>query len=130
MATDPYVRARAIEKHFTLSHDYGILRDHKLAATPKEFKEMVEGARRIERGFGVYGKFLFDEEMAPRNKHTKSIVSACAIPKGAILTAEMLVCKSPGYGLKPRQLSSLFGKRAARNIEEDTVLTEDDILWN
>ncbi|OGG71999.1 hypothetical protein A3A35_01245, partial [Candidatus Kaiserbacteria bacterium RIFCSPLOWO2_01_FULL_51_21] len=115
--------ARSIERHITLDKSLPGPDHATVSIDPAEFKEMVEGARRIERGFGVYGKFLFDEEMAPRNKHTKSIVSACAIPKGAILTAEMLVCKSPGYGLKPRQLSSLFGKRAARNIEEDTVLT-------
>lgn len=34
--------AVAIEKHFTLRHDFGPLRDHQLAATPEEFKELVD----------------------------------------------------------------------------------------
>lgn len=42
MATHPQHRARAVEKHFTLAHDFGPLRDHTLSATPKEMKEMVE----------------------------------------------------------------------------------------
>ncbi len=42
MATDPSTRCRAIEKHFTLAHDFGPLRDHKLSATPEQFREMVE----------------------------------------------------------------------------------------
>lgn len=42
VATDAHLRARAIEKHFTLKHDFGPLRDHALSATPKEMKEMVE----------------------------------------------------------------------------------------
>lgn len=31
-----------IEKHFTLKHDFGPLRDHWLSADPKELKELVE----------------------------------------------------------------------------------------
>lgn len=42
VATDAHLRARAIEKHFTLKHDFGPLRDHALSATPAEMKEMVE----------------------------------------------------------------------------------------
>ena len=41
MATGHYWRARVIEKHFTLKHDFGPLRDHALSATPEQFKEMV-----------------------------------------------------------------------------------------
>lgn len=38
--------AIVIEKHFTLSHDFGLLRDHKLSATPEELKKLVEEVRR------------------------------------------------------------------------------------
>jgi len=34
-----------VEKHFTLSHDFGPLRDHKLSATPDELKDLIEFAR-------------------------------------------------------------------------------------
>ena len=33
--------AIAIEKHFTKAHDFGPLRDHALAATPEELKQLV-----------------------------------------------------------------------------------------
>lgn len=36
---------RAIEKHFTLRHNLGPLRDHKLSATPEEMKELVDKIR-------------------------------------------------------------------------------------
>jgi sialic acid synthase SpsE len=42
MATHPQVRACVVEKHFTLAHDFGPLRDHRLSATPEEMKEMIE----------------------------------------------------------------------------------------
>ena len=35
-------QAVAIEKHFTLRHDFGPLRDHQLSATPEELRELVE----------------------------------------------------------------------------------------
>lgn len=34
--------AIAIEKHFTLAHDFGQLRDHKLSATANEFRQLKE----------------------------------------------------------------------------------------
>lgn len=41
MALHEMVRACVIEKHFTLAHDYGPLRDHLHAATPDEFRYMI-----------------------------------------------------------------------------------------
>ena len=40
--------ARWIEKHFTLAHNAGPLRDHVHGATPHEFKDMVERIRKCE----------------------------------------------------------------------------------
>jgi N,N'-diacetyllegionaminate synthase len=37
--------AVAIEKHFTKAHDFGPLRDHALAATPEELKELVKAVK-------------------------------------------------------------------------------------
>lgn len=37
--------AVAIEKHFTLKHDFGDLRDHALSATPQEMRELVDRAK-------------------------------------------------------------------------------------
>ena len=40
-------KAAIIEKHFTISHDFGDLRDHKLSATPEEMKELVRECKKI-----------------------------------------------------------------------------------
>ena len=122
--------ARSVERHFTLDKSLPGPDHATVSIEPEEFKEMIEGSRRIEKGFGTHGKFLFEEEMGTRNKHSKSIVSKKAIPKGTVLKADMLVCKSPGTGLKPRMLSSVIGKKVAKDIAEDSVLTKEDILWN
>jgi sialic acid synthase SpsE len=40
--------ARWVEKHFTLDHHFGPLRDHVHGATPDEFENMVKRIRRFE----------------------------------------------------------------------------------
>jgi sialic acid synthase SpsE len=35
----------------------------------------------------------------------------------------MVECKRPGTGIPPKELQSLLGKRAARDIKRDEVLT-------
>lgn len=39
--------AIVIEKHFTLAHDFGPLRDHQLSATPEELKTLVQEVIRL-----------------------------------------------------------------------------------
>jgi sialic acid synthase SpsE len=46
----------AIEKHFTLSHKFGELRDHIMSATPQELKKLVEKTK--EKSSGIYGNGL------------------------------------------------------------------------
>ena len=37
----------------------------------------------------------------------------------------MLTVKRPGYGIKPRELTAVVGRVAARHIEDDEVITWD-----
>lgn len=45
IAAVKHAGAIAIEKHFTLSHTFGPLRDHRLAATPDELRALVEAIK-------------------------------------------------------------------------------------
>jgi len=121
--------AKCVERHITLDKKLPGP-DHALVSIdPEEFKKMVDKARRIEMALGKPGKYLFEEEMATRNKHSKSLVTRMAIPAGTMVTAEMLTCKSPGYGLKPRMLPEVIGKMVKTDILADTVLTKDHLVW-
>jgi sialic acid synthase SpsE len=57
----------------------------------------------------------------------KSVVSAVAIPKGTVITREMLTTKGPGTGISPMYLMNCVGKKAAKDIEEDVVLYDADL---
>lgn len=121
--------ARCIERHITLDKELPGPDHATVSIEPDEFQAMIQETRRIEKALGSPGKFLFEEELKTRDKHSKSIVAKKHIPAGAVITAEMVVCKSPGYGLKPRLLPKLIGKQAKTDIPEDAVITEHHIIW-
>ena len=121
--------AKCVERHITLDKKMPGPDHATVSIGPEEFRTMVTSARRIEKCLGQPRSAVLEEEMTTRHKHAKSIVSRVEIPAGAVITAEMVMCKSPGYGLRPRQLPQVIGAKTAKAIPADTVLKEDDIAW-
>lgn len=121
--------ATVVERHITLSRALPGPDHATVSIEPPVFREMVADAARLQvlRGRGV--KEIIAPEKVTRDKHGKSIVAAVAISKGSVITAPMLTCKSPGYGLAPRELPALVGKRAVTDIAADAVLRREDIEW-
>lgn len=121
--------AKVVERHITLGKFMPGPDHATVSIDPAEFREMVAISRRLEKALGEKTKKLLDVEMQTRNKHSKSLVAKTKIPAGAVITAEMIVCKSPGYGLKPNMFEKVIGKKAKADIGEDTVITQDHIFW-
>ena len=121
--------AGVIEKHFTLSRlMYGSDARHSLE--PAEFADLVTGVRATERILSSpVDKDRLDDVRQMKTTFEKSLVSRCRIPEGATITAEMLAIKKPGSGLPPARFGEVVGRRAARTIEADEVLTEADVAW-
>ena len=42
----------------------------------------------------------------------------------------MLTTKGPGSGLSPMRMKEIIGRKASRDIEEDLVMYEEDIVFN
>lgn len=76
---------------------------------------------------GVTEKQIFDEERSRRDKHGKSVVAARRIPRGTVVSDDMLTVKSPGYGIKPGDQHKLVGRIALVDIEEDDVLRPENL---
>lgn len=121
--------AKCVERHITLDKFLPGPDHNTVSIDIQEFKNMIQAARRVERALGKPGKFLFDEEMPTRNKHSKSLVTKVPIAAGTLLTADLIVCKSPGYGLKPRMLPVVLGKKLKVDFPADAVITNDHIEW-
>ena len=66
------------------------------------------------------------DEMAPlRAVFTRSIVARVDLPAGTLLREEHLALKKPGTGIPAARIDEVVGRTAARDLPQDTVLTED-----
>lgn len=113
--------ARVIEKHFTYDKQ-AEGPDHMLSATMDEMKTLVGKIRLYEemRGHGV--KMPMGDELKNRKNNRKSIVCVHGIKRGEVLTEDNVDIKRPGFGIPPKYKAVLIGKRAVRDIEDDTVI--------
>ncbi len=119
--------AKVIEKHFTYDKNADGP-DHMLSATKDEMKLLVDKIRLFEemRGDGI--KKPVGDEIINRRNNRKSIVCTRAMKEGELLTEAEIDIKRPGYGICPKYKELVIGKRACRDLEEDTVLQWKDLV--
>lgn len=116
--------ATVLEKHFTWDKD-APGPDHILSADPQEMLAIVGAVRSFEvmRGDGV--KRPAASETTTRINNRKSVVMARGAAAGEPLTAEHLAVKRPGYGIEPKHLQDVIGRRLRETLQADDVLTWD-----
>lgn len=121
--------AEVIEKHFTLSrHLYGSDARHSLE--PAELGDLVAAVRATETMLASpVDKDAVERFRVMKETFEKSVVSVVEISAGAVIRAEMLAIKKPGTGIPAARLGEVVGKRAARRIAADAVLTPADVVW-
>jgi len=118
--------ATVIEKHFTLDrHMKGP--DHLFAVEPEELKQMVRNIRDVEKALGTGIKERSPQEQEMYEKGRRSIIAAQDIKKGTKLTRNILLVKRPGYGIKPKYIDVIIGRKANKDIKKDQWITWDDI---
>lgn len=113
--------ATVIEKHFTLDKNMEGP-DHKASLEPEELKAMVTAIRHIELALGTGHKTISDSERKNIEVARKSIVAACPIKKGEILTEENLTVKRPGTGISPMRWNEVLGTVASRDYSEEEMI--------
>lgn len=114
--------ACVIEKHITLSRKLNGP-DHPFAVEPEELSKMVKAIRDTEKILGSPIKRCLPEEKEIIKMGRRSIVSQTAIRKGDVILKNMLTLKRPGYGILPKFLDKIIGKKAQQNINKDKVIT-------
>lgn len=115
-----------VEKHFTLSRKLpGI--DQKSSIEPDKLKDLIDGVRAVWEAMGDK-KELNEEAKKVRYGFSESIVSVRSISAGEILKEHVNIwVKRPGSGIPSYRLPEVSGKKAKRNIPENTVLVPEDI---
>lgn len=113
--------AQIIEKHFTLDKTLPG-NDHYHAMDERDAVKILEAMEYLDRIRGSYELVCLNSEQPARENARRSLVSACDIMKGAVITEEMLTFKRPASGIQACEYERLLGMTAGEDIAEDTVL--------
>lgn len=120
------IGACVIEKHFTLDRNLPGP-DHRASLEPHELAAMIRNIRSVENALGTSKKTPTREELENAKVARKSIVSERVIQKGESFTLQNIVFKRPGTGIAPSRWKSIVGRRAARTIPRDHLISKRDI---
>jgi len=113
--------ASIIEKHFTLRRaDGGV--DVAFSLEPAELKELVKSVREVEKAIGEpsYGS---GKKEAENIIFRRSLFVVKNVKAGEELTRENVRCIRPGYGLAPKFLAEIIGKKAIKEIKKGVPLS-------
>lgn len=120
--------AKVLEVHVAFSREmFGP--DVPASVTTAELRQLVDGARQIERMIfvSVDKDYSAHELKELRNIFTKSIVAIRDIAPGTVLTAEHFTLKKPGTGLPASRLPDLIGSKAKQLIKADEMVLLQDL---
>jgi pseudaminic acid synthase len=112
--------ARVIEKHFTLSRKMKTP-DSFFSAEPRELKMLVDNIRIIEKAFGRV-RYGFTKHEKNNRIFRRSLFIIKDIKAGERINQENVKSIRPGYGLPPKYLKDIYGKKARVNIKRGTPL--------
>jgi pseudaminic acid synthase len=113
--------AKIVEKHFILKKSLGGP-DASFSIEPKEFLEMTEAIRGVEKALGTV-TYELSERGRKSREHSRSLFVVMDLEKGAAITEENVKSIRPGFGLPPKYLRSVIGKKVNRNVSRGTPLT-------
>ena len=124
LATAYLLGAEVIEKHFTLDKTLPG-NDHYHAGDPEDFKKAIANFRWIDNVLGSEKKTVLQCEMVPRREARRSLVVTRDIKAGEVIRREDLMPKRPGTGIAPLFTDIVVGRKARKDLMEDTILTWD-----
>jgi N-acetylneuraminate synthase len=111
-----------IEKHFTYDKTLPG-NDHYHAMDVNDLKVFVKNIEKIRllSGQSENKKPLESEEISRKNAR-RSIVAGKDIKEGEILSEDNLTYKRPAYGISPLHWDTVIGRKALKEINEDSQL--------
>ena len=108
--------ARIVEKHFILNKNIDSP-DKEFSLTPNEFREMVKAIREVEEMIGEV-----DFKPKKGRQFARSLYIIKDIKKGKKFTRENIKAIRPGFGLHPKYLPQIIGKKACKDLKRGEAL--------
>ena len=108
--------AEVIEKHFIIDRSIGGP-DAAFSMEEPDFKAMVDSIRLVEKAIGgVY--YPTDYSKIKGRESSRSLYVAKDIKAGEKFTEENVRSVRPGFGLHPKYLPEVIGKKAVRDLKK------------
>lgn len=106
--------AKVIEKHFIIDKSIGGP-DVAFSMEAKDFANMVKSIRNVEKAMGkVY--YPKDTSKIKGREYARSLYVAKDMKKGDIITQENIRSVRPGFGLHPKYLKEIIGKKVNQDL--------------
>ena len=117
--------AKIIEKHFILDRSVGGP-DSSFSINESEFTAMVKAIRETEKAIGKIDYTLTDKQLKGRD-FSRSLYITKDVKKGDLVLNENIRSIRPGYGLHPKFLSEVLGKKFKKNLIKGTRMSLNHI---
>ena len=114
-----------IEKHFTLRRADGGP-DSAFSLEPEELKDLVSQCR---TAWEALGQVHYDPKGSERGNETfrRSLYVVADVAAGDALSGDNVRSIRPGFGLAPKHMANILGKKAARDLKRGEPLAWDMI---
>lgn len=113
--------AKIIEKHFIIDRSLGGP-DATFSMNESEFTEMVKMIREAESSIGKVDYNLTEKQLKGKD-FSRSLYAVEDIEIGDVLTDKNIRSIRPGFGLHPKYLKNLIGKKALINLSKGDRIT-------
>ena len=107
--------AEVVEKHFIIDRSIGGP-DSAFSMEADEFKLMVENIRKVEAALGNVN-YPTDSSTIKGREYSRSLYVAQPMKKGDVITEQNVRSVRPGYGLHPKYLAELIGRKVNCDLE-------------
>jgi N-acetylneuraminate synthase len=109
-----------VEKHMTLSRSINGP-DSNFSLEPHEFRDLVATIRLVEKALGA-AKYEITKSEEGSRLFRRSLFVVKDMKAGDVFTEDNVRSIRPSYGLPPKHIKELFGRRAASDIKKGTPL--------
>lgn len=120
--------ARVIEKHFITDRSIGGP-DASFSLNEKEFTEMVNAVREAEVAIGEINYSLTNKQIKGR-EFSRSLYVSNNVKIGDIVSEMNIKSVRPGFGLHPKYLPELIGKKFIKDVKKGERMSFDLVESN
>jgi N-acetylneuraminate synthase len=112
-----------VEKHFIMRRSEGGP-DSAFSLEPAELAQLVRETKTAWQALGTPRSSPLPEEMAMRELR-RSLYVVENVAAGEVFTSRNVRAIRPGYGLPPKEIDMILGRRAVRDIARGTPMSHD-----